>query len=173
MTDAVPQTGRISRLRDRWAAQRTPDDVRQVVTAATGERLLTWGRDDSGEPVVATDAGLWAYGERLAWTEIDHVDWAEPTFAIRAIDGETREVTMGDARDLPAMIRTKVEASVLASVAVPLDASGRGATIVARRVGPAEVSWQVRYDAGVPRDDPAFRERIDEVLAAMRTELGI
>jgi hypothetical protein len=164
---------RTKRLRARWDSQRIPPDVRDVVAGASGERLLSWGRDRSGEPLVATDVGLWAYGERLSWLEIDHVGWVDHTLTILAIDGEVREVPVKEERDLPAMIRTKIEGSVLASAAVSLLASGPGAMIIARRAGRSAVEWHVRYDPGIPQDDPEFQERVNAVLTSMRADLGI
>lgn len=159
------------RARIREALQ-TPPDVQSVADAAAGERLLSWARDAQGLPVVATNAGIWAYGDRLAWTEIDHVRWAGGVLSILAIDGETRQLPLSDDRDLPAVVRGEVEASVVASRAVPLRPDGSGATLVARRDVTGALSWRVRYDRGVVPDD-VDHARVDAELAALRDELGI
>lgn len=160
-------------LRDRIrTALQTPPDVQAVADAAPKERLLSWARDDAGEPIVATNAGIWAYGDRLAWTEIDHVGWAEGVLAILAIDGQTRHIALTEDRDLPAVVRGEVEGSVVTSRAVPLRPDGGGAMIVARRDGTGELHWRVRYDPDIVPDAEA-RAYVDKTLAALRAELGI
>jgi hypothetical protein len=154
------------------SALRTPPDVEAIAEAATGERLLAWARDSSGEPVIATNAGIWAYGDRLAWTEIDHVGWAEGVLSILAIDGETRRLALTEDRDLPAVVRGEVEGSVVTSRVVPLRPDGGGATIVARRDTKGELHWRVRYDPNIVPDDRA-RAEVDATLVALRIELGI
>ncbi|HEV7209358.1 MAG TPA: hypothetical protein VGN54_11535 [Mycobacteriales bacterium] len=155
------------------AAGRVPADVQSVLAAAPAERLLTWGRDVDGVPVVATDVGLWGYGERLAWTEIDHVIWTDATLTVLAIDGEARPIVLAEPRDLPVFVRAQVEASVVASRAVPLLPDGRGVTVVARRTLDGGVLWRLRFDPGVPTDDPALTEQAERVLAQMREDLGV
>ena len=147
---------------------RAPQQVRRVVP--DGEHLLTWAADTGGEWLVATDLGLWGYGERLAWIEIDHVTLTGDTLVIRAADGEDREVVLGDARDLPAVVRGQVEASVLHSRFVPLLPDGRGVTVVARKTRDT-VDWRLHYDAGVPGQGDA-ESRALAALAAIRVELG-
>jgi hypothetical protein len=149
-------------------ANRPPDVVRAVVPA--GEHLLGWALDTAGEPLVATETGLWGYGDRLAWTEIDHVSLSGSTLVIRAIDGEDREVALGDARDLPGVVKGQVEASILHTRHVPLLRDGRGVTVVARRTR-SEVDWRLHYDAGVPGTGDA-EARALAALAAIRVELG-
>jgi len=155
------------------AARRLPPDVKSVVAAAPGERLLAWGRDAAGAPLVATNAGLWGYGERLGWTEIDHVSWAEDTLTLLGIDGEIRAIKVGDPRGLPAAVHGQVDGSVLASRAVPLLADGRGVTVIARRAVDGAVLWRLRYDPGVPTTDPALTGQAEQVLAQMREDLGV
>jgi hypothetical protein len=156
------------RSRAALRANRPPQVVRDAVPR--GERLLSWGFDTAHEPLVATDAGLWGYGERLAWVEIDHVSLAGDQLVITAVDGEDREVLLGEARDLAAVIRGQVEASVLHSRHVPLFADGSGVTVVARRTRDT-VDWQLRYDPGVPgRGDVEARAAV--ALASIRDELG-
>jgi hypothetical protein len=155
------------KTRAKVAANRPPAAVREI---AGSERLLTWAWDTGGDPLVATDLGLWGYGERLAWTEIDHVSLTDDVLTIRAIDGEDREVPLGEPRDLPAVVKAQVEASVLHSRRVPLTPDGRGVFVVARRSG-QHIEWRLQYDAGVAITD-AMRDQADRALAAIRDELG-
>ncbi len=156
------------RARAAVRASRPPESVRATVPA--GEHLLTWALDGAGEPLVATDGGLWGYGERLAWTEIDHVTLTGDTLVIRAADGEDREVVLGDPRDLPALVKAQVEASVLHTRHVPLFADGRGVTVVARRTR-SGVDWRLHYDPGV-RGAGDAEARAQAALGSIRAELG-
>ena len=158
-----------TRVRD---VRSVPDDVTAVLAAAPDERLLTWARERDGSPIVATTRGVWAYGDRLAWIEIDHVAWSDGVLTILAIDGERRTLRVALPRDLPAVVRSEVDASVITSRAVPLRPDGRGVTIVARRDGLGETHWRVRYDPGV-ESGPESRATVDEALTALRIELGI
>lgn len=170
-------------MRRALAAHRPPDDVRTVVGDAHGEHLLAWGRDRDGAALVATTAGLWGYGERLAWHEIDRAVWADDVLTLLAVDGEARPVPLAEPRDLPAVVKAQVEASVLHSRAVALLPDGRGVTVVARRIGgPAgvggsagsgRVDWRLHYDAGVPVDDLEVRARAESALREVRRDLGI
>jgi len=157
------------RIRDALVA---PPDVEAVLAAAPGERLLSWARERDGTPLVATTHGLRAYGDRLAWIEIDRVRWADGVLAVLAVDGETRELTLPEPRDLPAIVKAEVEASVVVSKAVALRPDGRGATVAARRGATGVLHWRVRYDSGIAPDE-ATQATVDRVIADLRVELGI
>lgn len=162
-------SGRFDRARAAVRANRPPQTVRDAIPP--GEHLLGWALDLEGAPLVATATGLWGYGDRLAWTEIDHVILDGQTLVIRAIDGEDREISFGDSRDLPAVVKAQVEASILHSRKVPLLADGRGVMIVARRDG-RSVDWRLHYDPGVPGTGDA-EARALAALADIRDELGV
>ena len=140
---------------------------------AAGQPVLAWGRDREGRPLVATGAGLWGYGELLAWEEIDHVRWAEDILLVVAVDGDARPVPLGEPRDLPAVVRAKVEASVLHSRRVGLLPDGRGVTVIARRLADGAIDWRLRFDAGLSPDDPDLRAQADDALERVRAELGV
>lgn len=156
------------RLRERVAAGRPPAEVRAIVP--TDEQLLSWGYDTGGDPLVATTKGLWGYGERLAWVEIDHVTLAENVLTIRGIDGDDRVVPLREPRDLPAVVKAQVDGSVLHSRRVPLLPDGRGVTIVARRSGP-DIDWRMQFDVGLEPDD-ALWDAAERARDAIRVELG-
>ncbi|MGH3745065.1 MAG: hypothetical protein ACRDTP_09420 [Mycobacteriales bacterium] len=158
----------LRRLRGTLAAARPPADVRAVVPP--GEQLLSWGYDTGGDPLVATTHGLWGYGERLAWVEIDHVSLAEDVLTIRGIDGEDREVPLREARDLPAVVKAQVEGSVLHARRVPLLPDGRGVTVVARRSG-EDIDWRLQFDVGLEPDD-ALWDKAERARDSIRAELG-
>jgi hypothetical protein len=76
----------------------------------------------------------------------------------------TRHV-LTDAGELPAVVRRRVDQTVVASKRHPLPAGG-GVLLVARRVpGQAAREWSVVFDDDADRDDLAARELARQRLA--------
>jgi hypothetical protein len=77
---------------------------------------------------------------------------------------------LADAGDLPAVVRRRVDETVVASQRFPLPGGG-GVLLVSRRL-PAQAAreWTVVFDDDTDRSDPAMREsarqRLADVLAA-------
>ena len=167
---------------------RPPEPVRAAV-AADGdpdERVLAWGeliRDDGW--LVATSRGLRAVGSHghgtgvglLPWHEVGHAVWSsagggslavtpltevEPGVQARQ---EVRHYRFADARDLPAVVRRRVDETVVVSRRSPLPESG-GVLLVARRIpGQAAREWTVVFDDDAQRSDPVAREAARQKLA--------
>ncbi|MGK5111364.1 hypothetical protein [Geodermatophilus sp. CPCC 205506] len=183
-------------VRRRFA--RPPELVRAVVVASADpdERVLAWGtlvRDQGW--LAATSRGLRRVRADLPLTEAGDVGvlpWHEVASArwTATGDGGGRfEVTpltevepgvqarlpverhaLSDAGDLPAVVRRRVDQTVVASRRTPLP--GRGEVVlVARRVpGQAEREWTVVFDDDADRSDPvardAARQKLAEAVAA-------
>jgi hypothetical protein len=82
-------------------------------------------------------------------------------------------MTLPEAGDLPAIVRTYVTDSVVVSEQVEV-APGAGARLVARRAGlGGEVRWSVIFDEGLDSRDPALQAAAMERLALLRDSLGI
>ncbi|TKJ16785.1 hypothetical protein [Blastococcus sp. CCUG 61487] len=173
-------------LRRRFA--RAPEVVRLALPAE--EQALAWGplvRDDGW--LVATPRGLRRVGadgtadEPLPWHEIGSATWtgageggtfvvtplAEVEPGVQARLAPTRH-TLTEAGDLPAVVRRRVDQTVVASRRVPLPERG-GVLLVARRVpGQPGREWTVVFDDDAQRADPAAREvarqRLAEAVAA-------
>jgi hypothetical protein len=82
---------------------------------------------------------------------------------------EVRHV-LADAGDLPAVVRRRVDQTVVTSRRSPLPGGG-GVLLVARQVpGQAAREWTVVFDDDADRDDPRAREvarqRLADALAA-------
>ena len=180
----------LQKVRRRWV--RPPELVRAVVQASpdADERVLAWGvlaRDEGwlaatsrGLRRVPADLALERTGEAevLRWHEVGSAKWH------KVGDGGTLTVTalievepgvqarlpeqkhlLVDAGDLPAVVRRRVDQTVVASRRSPLPGGG-GVILVARRV-PGQVAreWTVVFDDDADRSDPAAREVARQKLA--------
>jgi hypothetical protein len=172
-------------LRRRFAGP--PEQVRAAL-ADPGERVLAWGPIVRGGGwLVATSSGLRAVGGAdvlLPWHLVGSAKWAGTndgggSFTVTALTEvepgvQAREpavrYVLSDAGDLPAVVRKRVDQTVLTSRRVPLPGRG-GVLLVARRVpGQAEREWTVVFDEDADRHDPvareAARQKLSEALAA-------
>ena len=179
----------IDRVRRRFA--RPPEPVRVAVLASTDpdERVLAWGTllHDEGW-LVATSRGLRVVPPEVTsvtdaavvpWHEIGSAKWlatsdgggrfevvrlAEVEPGVQARGPEVRHV-LGDAGDLPGVVRRRVDQTVVASQRTPLPGGG-GALLVARRIpGQAAREWSVVFDDDAQRSDPEAREVARQKLA--------
>ena len=170
---------------------RPPEPVRVAVLASSDpdERVLAWGalaRD--GGWLVATSRGLRVVppqvtsvtdAEVLRWHEIGSATWlatadgggrfevvplVEVEPGVQARQPEVRHV-LDDAGDLPAVVRRRVDQTVVASQRSPLPGGG-GVLLVARRIpGQAVREWTVVFDDDAQRSDPEAREAARQKLA--------
>jgi hypothetical protein len=153
------------------------------------ERVVSWA-PASGGAVVATPLGLWLPGvpDRLPWHLIDKATWRDNVLTlVPAVDpGDgvlveqpPRSVRLEQPRDIPQTVRARIERAIAFTRHHPLpgaEATGvrRGVRVVGRRVpGLDGVSWQVVFDAGVDRDDPAVRAAASAYVHQARAELGL
>ena len=180
----------VETLRRRWT--RAPELVRAVLQASPDpdEHLLAWGvllRDEGwlvatsrGLRLVSADLTLDRAGEVgvLRWHEIGSAKWN------KIAEGGTFEVTplvevepgvqarlpvekhvLVDARDLPPVVRRRVDQTVVASRRSPLPGGG-GVLLVARRIpGQAAREWTVVFDDDADRTDEVSREAARQKLA--------
>ncbi len=156
---------------------RLPDDVRQALALAPGERVISAGRDSTDGWVVATDLALHAPGRRMAWTDVVHAQWLpdDETLAVEPLPGTvpTWRLSLREPGRLPETVRERVMASIVMSRRVSLP--GGGARLVARRTGSGETGellWQVVPDPGTDLTDPLVRADVETQLATMRAELS-
>lgn len=170
-------------LRRRFA--RPPEPVRAAVTADPDERVLAWGAlaRDAGW-LVATSRGLRQVapdgaGGVLPWHEVGSARWAATadgggTFTVTPLTEVEPGVqarlpavrhVLADAGELPAVVRRRVDQTVVTSRRSPLPGGG-GVILVARRVpGQAAREWTVVFDDDGDRDDPTARETARRKLA--------
>jgi hypothetical protein len=181
----------LDHVRRRFA--RPPEPVRVAVLASADpdERVLAWGalaRDEGwlvatsrGLRVVPLDVTSVVDSTVLPWHEIGSARW------LATADGGGRfEVTsleevepgvqarrpvvrhvLTDAGELPAVVRRRVDQTVVASQRSPLP-DGGGVLLVARRIpGQAAREWTVVFDDDAQRSDPAAREAARQKLAEL------
>jgi hypothetical protein len=155
-----------------------------VARLSPGERVVSWADAADGSAVVATQLGLWLPGpdgsERVWWHLVDKAVWRAGTLTVTAAEDSgsgvldelaPRTVRLAVPRDLPPTVRARVERSIAFTRHYPLSAGG--VRIVGRRVpGQDGLSWQLVFDAGTDRDDPAVRRQAAEMLAEARAEVG-
>jgi hypothetical protein len=169
---------------------RAPEPVRAAVDAAgdSDERILAWGaltRDEGW--LVATSRGLRSVGaqgnggELLRWHEVGHAKWttvpagggdlavtplAEVEPGVQARQ-PVRSYAFTDEGDLPAVVRRRVDETVVASQRSPLPGGG-GVLLVARRIpGQLVREWSVVFDDDAQRTDPEAREAARQKLAEL------
>lgn len=159
-----------------------------VVRLDPDERVVSWAPAPGGA-VVATPLGLWLPGvpDRLPWHLIDKVIWRSNTLTlIPAVDSgggvlveqPPRSVRLEQPRDIPQNVRARIEKAIAFTRHHPLpgaEGAGvrRGVRVVGRRVpGQDGVSWQLVFDPGVDRDDPAVRAAASAFVDQARAELG-
>jgi hypothetical protein len=177
----------LDRVRRRFV--RPPEAVRVAVLASADpdERVLAWGalaRDEGW--LVATSRGLRVVppqvtsveAEVLPWHEVGHARWSAAdgggTFDITPLTEvepgvqarePVRRYALTDAGELPAVVRRRVDQTVVASQRSPLPGGG-GVLLVARRIpGQAAREWTVVFDDDTHRSDPAAREAARQKLA--------
>lgn len=162
-----------------------PSALRKLLDA--DERILAVA-DVAGSPgVVATQRGLWlpvagiapavepvsdqAGWRRVDWDQVVKATWSED--GLHVIEGTVDEqsivtdlpeltVRFTDARNLPTVVRTRVESSIgrWEQVRVP---GGTGRLVGRRAAGVDGLRWTARLDTGTP-DSPDAREALVDYL---------
>jgi hypothetical protein len=178
----------LDHLKRRFA--RPPEPVRAAVAAGgdPDERVLAWGVL-AGEDgwLVATSRGLRSVGPQgsagdlLRWHAVGHARWTtvpsgggdlavtplsevEPGVQARQ---PVRRYAFTDEGDLPAVVRRRVDETVVASQRSPLPGGG-GVLLVARRIpGQPVREWSVVFDDDAQRTDPEAREAARQKLAEL------
>jgi hypothetical protein len=147
---------------------------------ADHERVLAWAAVGDGEPIVATNLGLWWPDEPprlIPWHLVDKAVWSEAGLAVTEaelvddlllVDRPPLAVTLTDPRKLPLVVRRRVEANVVRSQSVLL--SDGAARIVGRKVsGQDGLAYWARLEPGTP-DNSAVRAELRDLIEPLRAE---
>ena len=158
---------------------RAPAEVRR---RTDGRRVLAWAPSGTSSLVATEELLVLPEGfdpSALGWDRILRVSWgtdvveitAQPTPGAAPVVLRVH-VVLGTGV-LPAVVRERVNASIVVQHHVPL-VGELGARVVARRTsGSDELRWSVVFDAGLDPADPGLRDQADSALAELRTSLGI
>jgi hypothetical protein len=161
-----------------WRRRRVPEPV-AALSLAPRERRLAWALTAGGEPVVATDRGLHLPGqEPLRWSDVERALWQRPRLTVTRVSqvegsGAQSVVTLSeDDGDLPAVVRTRVSASVAWSSHSRLVPAGGVRVVARRRPGVDTLDWQLVYDRDTDPADPGVRAQAEQLLEAARRTIG-
>ena len=179
----------VDRVRARFV--RPPEPVRAAVAVDPDERVLAWGERVDGGWTVATSRGLRivpALGEAaevplLPWHRVGTARWtaaggggtftvvplADVEPGVQARQAPERHV-LREAGELPAVLKKRVDQTVVTSQRHPLPGGGSVLLVARRLPGQAAREWTVVFDDDADRDDPAAREvarkRLADAVAA-------
>lgn len=133
---------------------------------------------ETGEAGETGESGESLAADRRGWERAGTAAWADTADMLQVSwIGTPRPMLLefgpAGAGYLPEVVRERVEASVVISRRVPVDAR-RGVTVAIRRAGPgAPLVTQVVPDRGVKLDDPEVTERVAAELADLRDAVGM
>ncbi|HEV2887849.1 MAG TPA: hypothetical protein VGX49_13125 [Jatrophihabitans sp.] len=163
---------------------RTPTELRKLLAA--DERVLAMA-EDGPAAVAATQFGLWLPARpeqtpgagsgdpasfspgwrRIGWDQVVKATWGED--GLQVIEGvldergvvsdlPTLTLRLAEPRTLPAVVKTRIEASIARweQVRVP---GGTARIVARRRPGTDGLLWTARLDTGTP-DSPGAREAL-------------
>jgi hypothetical protein len=147
------------------------------------ERVVSWADVVGGAVVIASPGGLWwptATPEPprlIAWQYITKAVWharalsvteADVVADLLLVDRAPVAVELEVPRDLPPVVRKRVEANVVRSELIEF--AGGTARFVARRIpGEDGVRWWARLEGGTP-DTDQVRSAVSARMAVLRAE---
>jgi hypothetical protein len=142
--------------------QRPPGDVLDIL--AKGERVASWADAADGTVVVATPLGLWwpfdAGMRRIGWSYISKAAWNGNVLSVVEADVEDDlirdhpavAVRLATPRDLPLVVRKRVNANIVKTELVSVD--GGAVRFVGRRLPGADgIAWWARLEPGTLATD--------------------
>ena len=115
--------------------------------------------------------------ERIGWESIERASYAEGVLAVALVPDTNGTVArlripIGDALDLPVVVRDRVTASIVINQHMALQGR-KGVRVVARRAADGSaLRWGYVFDAGLVADDH-LRAQAEQVLEQVRQESGL
>jgi hypothetical protein len=163
-------------------AQRLPAEVRDAVGLGSGERVLSWGRDEvSGTTLVATNHALYAVdaaGERALhrpWHEVDAGSWSAEltTLTVTWVDGSRpSQWVLGATSLVPETLRERVQASVVLAQRIELGPRRTAKVALRQELATGDLVEQVVLGRGARADDAELTAGADAALAYLREQVG-
>lgn len=168
-------------MRFRFGRPRVPDEVRAAIALHPAERVLSATHSAGDTYLVASNRALYVVtppqATRLRWDLVDLAVWEPPALALRVRPDEqsppeSRSYPVDRTGDLPAVVRDRVENSIIVNSRV--DVTGGHARVVARRHADTGVlRWRVVFGEGVDPTDPQVQAAAAAELADLRARLGV
>jgi hypothetical protein len=162
--------------------ERLPAEVRSAVGLGSGERVLSWGREEAtGTTVVATNHALYAVdaagGRALdrPWHEVDGGTWSAEltTLTVTWVDGSPpAQWVLGATSLVPETLRERVQASVVLAHRIELGPRRTAKVALRQDLATGDLVEQVVLGRGVHADDPELAVRTDVALAYLREQVG-
>jgi len=156
-------------------AARPSADDRGTLGLPNEEKVLAFAHTIHRQPVAATRTALYLPERCIPWHTIAKAEWAEPFLDVVVTAGPRGELIRLEFEDsgrLAPVIRERVTDSVIISEHRTLP-NGGGATFAARRLPGDEIVWSVSFDTGVDPAAPDNQAQATEVLAELRSTLGV
>jgi hypothetical protein len=151
-----------------------------VAELAADERVLAWADTGSGAVLLATSLGLRWPGpegsELLGWQYVSKATWQDGILSVvvaDVVDGILHDrrpiaVALSVPRDLPFIVRKRVNANIVKSELASVD--GGAVRFVGRRIpGAGGVEWWARMEPGTPLS-AEVRSAVQARLAILRAE---
>jgi hypothetical protein len=146
------------------------------------ERVVSWADTDSGDVVLASPAGLWwpssdSRPRLIGWHRVTKATWQDGRLGVveadvvddlLLVDRAALSVSLRVPRDLPPVVRKRVEQNVVRSQLVSFP--GGTARCVARRIpGQDGLRWWARLEDATA-DTAQVRSAVTARLAVLRAE---
>lgn len=161
---------------------RLPRSERELLQLERGEKVLAYAGTRGGSKVVATGHALHvpdgAGGfTRVPWERVLRAAWQGDLLHVWSDDAEYR-VRLVEAGSVPEVVQERVTSTVV--VSRHFDLGPGGVRIVGRRPthdrpSPAreELRWAMVFDDGTDPDDPGVRAKAEQLLRAVRRQVGL
>ena len=163
-------------------SERLPEQVRDALGLGSGERVLSWGREEtSGTTLVATNHALYAVdaaGEctvHRPWHEVDGGTWSAEltTLTVTWVDGSRpSQWVLGATSLVPETLRERVQASVVLAQRIELGPRRSAKVALRQDLATGDLVEQVVLGRGARADDPELEARTEAVLAYLREQVG-
>ena len=168
----------------RERTDKVPKEARDALSLGRGERLLTWGRDDTtGAVVVASNHRLCAVspaGEVVLdrpWHLVDAGSWSHDAYLLTVtwVDRQrpVQWVLKDAATMLPETLRERVQASVVLAQKVDLGDRRSARAVIRQDLATGELVEQVVLGKGVRPGDPWVEEQTGAALAYLKEQVGL
>jgi hypothetical protein len=159
-----------------------PAEVRKALDVGSGERVLSWAREESsGTTVVTTNHHLYAVdaaGARTLarpWHEVDGGSWSAELsqLTVTWVDGsKPAQWVLGVTSLVPETLRERVQASVVLAQRIELGPRRWAKAVIRQDLGTGDLVEQVVLGRGVRADDAEMTARTEAALAYLREQVG-